>query len=185
MNDWTNEHIAGYQPQSSNGVGAAPTGPGLGVTVVDGVAVVSLIGRVFMAPADDPFRAMDTLLATLGEKIVIVDFHAEATSEKRAMAWHLDGRVSAVVGTHTHVPTADEEVLPGGTAYISDLGMCGPYASVIGRRKESVIKSMTTRMYAPFEVASDDVRACGVLVEVDSATGRATSITRVRFGAES
>ena len=157
---------------------------GLGVTVVDGVAVVSLIGRVFMAPADDPFRAMDTLLATLGEKIVIVDFHAEATSEKRAMAWHLDGRVSAIVGTHTHVPTADEEVLPGGTAYISDLGMCGPYASVIGRRKESVIKSMTTRMYAPFEVAADDVRACGVLVEVDSASGKATSIERVRFGVD-
>lgn len=154
---------------------------GRGVTVIDGVAVVNVIGRVFMAPADDPFRTMDTLLETLDEKIVVVDLHAEATSEKRAMAWHLDGRVSAIVGTHTHVPTADEEILPGGTAYVSDLGMCGPYASVIGRRKESVIKSMTTRMYAPFEVASEDVKACGVLIEVDEASGKATSIVRVTF----
>lgn len=152
---------------------------GRGVTVVDGVAVINLQGRVFMDPSDDPFRVVDEALAELDEKIVIVDFHAEATSEKRAMAWHLDGRVSILFGTHTHVPTADEEVLPKGTAYVTDLGMCGPYRSVIGRRAENVLKSMTTKMYAPFEVASRDVRGCGIIVEVSPESGRATSIERV------
>jgi len=156
-----------------------PGAAGRGVTVVDGVAVVNLIGRVFMGPADDPFRAMDEVLAGLDAKIVIVDLHAEATSEKRALGWYLDGRVTAVVGTHTHVPTADEQVLEKGTAYVTDLGMTGPYRSIIGRSREGVLKSMTTRMYAPFLVASEDVRSCGVIIEADPSTGKATSIERV------
>jgi metallophosphoesterase (TIGR00282 family) len=152
---------------------------GRGLTVIDGVAVINLQGRVFMDPSDDPFRVVNEALEGLDTRIVIVDFHAEATSEKRAMAWHLDGRVSILFGTHTHVPTADEEVLPKGTAYVTDLGMCGPYRSVIGRRAENVLKSMTTKMYAPFEVASRDVRGCGIIVEVSPESGRATSIERV------
>ncbi len=154
---------------------------GKGLTVVDGVAVLNLQGRVFMEPSDDPFAAADAALGKLDAGIVVVDFHGEATSEKRAMGWHLDGRVSALFGTHTHVPTADEEVLPKGTAYISDLGMCGPYASVIGRHAPNVLKSMTTKMYAPFDVATDDVRACGVIIDVDDETGRATAIKRCTF----
>lgn len=154
---------------------------GKGLTVIDGVAVINLQGRVFMEPSGDPFEAVDAALSRLDAEIVVVDFHGEATSEKRAMGWHLDGRASALVGTHTHVPTADEEVLPNGTAYISDLGMCGPYASVIGRNAPNVLKSMTTKMYAPFDVATDDVRACGAIIDVDDATGRATAIKRCTF----
>jgi len=157
---------------------------GRGVTTVTTdagvpVGVINAQGRVFMDPADDPFRAIATALDAMEARVVIVDFHAEATSEKRAMGWYLDGRVTAVFGTHTHVPTADEEVLPRGTAYVSDLGMCGPYRSVIGRRTESVLKQFTTRMYAPFTVATQDVRACGVLIEADETTGKARSIERV------
>jgi metallophosphoesterase (TIGR00282 family) len=137
-----------------------------------------------MDPADDPFRTATEALAGLTAKVVIVDLHAEATSEKRAMGFFLDGKVTAVLGTHTHVPTADEEILPHGTAYISDLGMCGPYRSVIGRSAPNVIKSFTTRMYAPFTVATQDVRACGVLLDVDEATGRARSIERIVFREE-
>ncbi len=134
-----------------------------------------------MDPSGDPFQVIDDTLAQLDTKIIVVDFHCEATSEKRAMGWHLDGRVSAVVGTHTHVPTADEEILPNGTAYISDLCMCGPYASIIGRNTKNVLKSMTTKMYARFEVATGDVRACGVLIDIDDATGKATAIERTVF----
>ena len=100
------------------------------------------------------------------------------------MAWHLDGRVSVLFGTHTHVPTADEQIMPEGTAYISDIGMTGAYASVIGRKHRNVIKSMRTRMYAPFEVATEDVRSCGIIVEVDEETGRATTIRRVTLREE-
>ena len=143
------------------------------------VAVLNLQGRVFMDPSDDPFRVATEALAGVTAPVVVVDFHGEATSEKRAMGWFLDGKVSVMVGTHTHVPTADEEVLPKGTAYVSDLGMCGPYGSVIGRRTDSVLISFTTKMYAPFHVATDDVRACGVVVDVDERTGRARSIERI------
>jgi len=157
---------------------------GRGVTTIvsDGgvpVSVMNIQGRVFMDPADDPFRTATELLAGLKTKIVILDFHAEATSEKRAMGWYLDGKVTAVVGTHTHVPTADEEILPQGTAYVSDLGMSGPYRSVIGRSTANVLKSFTTRMYAPFTVATGDVRACGVILDVDETTGRSRSIERI------
>jgi hypothetical protein len=114
-------------------------------------------------------------------KVVIVDVHAETTSEKVAMGWHLDGRVTAVVGTHTHVQTADERVLPRGTAYITDLGMTGPYESVLGRDKDAVLRALVTGMPFPYNVAERDARLCGVIVECDSATGRALRIERVQI----
>jgi metallophosphoesterase (TIGR00282 family) len=148
------------------------------------IGVINAQGRVFMDPCDDPFKAISSAAATINARIIIVDFHAEATSEKRAMGFFLDGKVSAVVGTHTHVPTADEEILPEGTAYVSDLGMTGGYRSVIGRQAKSVIYSMTTRMYSPFGVSDQDVRSTGVLIDIDNATGKATAIQRVTITEE-
>ncbi len=142
-------------------------------------AVINLQGRVFMASNDDPFRTVDQLLKQIKAKIIFVDIHAEATSEKISMGWYLDGRVSVVVGTHTHVPTADERVLPGGTAYITDVGMTGPFDSVIGVKKELVIARFLNNMPARFEAASGDVRLCAVIVECDDATGHAKEIKRV------
>jgi 2',3'-cyclic-nucleotide 2'-phosphodiesterase len=144
-------------------------------------AVMNLQGRVFMAPLECPFRTADVLLNDVpaSVKIRIVDFHAEATSEKQALGWYLDGRVTAVLGTHTHIPTADETVLPSGTAYITDTGMTGPYDSVIGIEKETVIKKFLDQMPARFEVATGDVRLCGVFIEADPETGRASSIQRI------
>jgi 2',3'-cyclic-nucleotide 2'-phosphodiesterase len=144
-------------------------------------AVINLQGRVFMPPIDCPFRTVDTLLESIPEsvKIRFVDMHAEATSEKLAMGWYLNGRVTAMVGTHTHVPTADEKVLPGGTAYITDLGMTGPYESVIGVDKDTVIRKFLSQIPERFDVAKGDVRLCGVVVEADARTGRAVSIERV------
>jgi len=161
-----------------------PSAKGRGFCVHGDVAVVNLIGRVFLDGGDDPFRVVDEVLEQIDAKVILVDFHAEATSEKRAMGFFLDGRVSAVVGTHTHVPTADEEVLPKGTAYVTDLGMCGAYRSVIGRRIDPVLFRFRTKMYAPFGVADEDVRATGVQVEVDEETGTARSIERVTLRLE-
>jgi hypothetical protein len=134
-----------------------------------------------MAPIDCPFRTVDSLLEMVPEtvKICFVDMHAEATSEKQAMGWYLNGRVTAMVGTHTHIPTADEKVLPGGTAYVTDLGMTGPYESVIGVEKDTVIRKFLSQLPERFEVAKGDVRLCGVLVEADALTGRAVSIRRI------
>ena len=148
------------------------------------VAVVSVLGRMFMkTPVNCPMAAVDRVLASLPSslKIIVVEIHAEATSEKMAMGWHLDGRASVVFGTHTHVPTADEQLLPKGTAYITDLGMTGPYDSVLGRDKDRVIGAMLTGVPSPFDVATGDPRLCGILVTVDGSTGRATRIERVRF----
>jgi metallophosphoesterase (TIGR00282 family) len=144
-----------------------------------GYAVVNLQGRVFMGSSDDPFRYADRLLEQIKSKIVFVDFHAEASSEKIAFGWYLDGRVTAVVGTHTHIPTADEIVLPKGTAYITDVGMTGPYDSVIGVKKELVIEKFLSGMPSRFEPANGDVRLCAVLVECDGQTGRATRMERL------
>jgi metallophosphoesterase (TIGR00282 family) len=146
-----------------------------------GYAVLNLQGRVFISSTDCPFRAADELLATLPADVTIriVDFHAEATSEKVALGWYLDGRVTGVLGTHTHVPTADETVLPQGTAYLTDLGMTGPHDSVIGIDKQSVIQKFLSQMPSRFNVASGDVRLNGVLIEADPVTGRATSIQRI------
>jgi len=142
-------------------------------------AVINLQGRVFMTSNDDPFRKADELLQQVKAKIILVDIHAEATSEKVSMGWYLDGRVSAVLGTHTHVPTADERVLPGGTAYQTDVGMTGPYDSVIGVKKELIIQRFLTNMPARFEAATADVRLCAVVIDCDEATGHARSIQRV------
>ena len=154
-------------------VGKTPTGIGY--------AVMNLQGRIFMPPLDCPFRKADELLGSLPDdvKIRIVDFHAEATSEKQAMGWYLDGRVTAVVGTHTHVPTADENILPQGTAYQTDLGMTGPYESIIGMDREAIIQKFLDQLPARFEVAKGDVRLSGVLLEADPATGKAISIRRI------
>jgi metallophosphoesterase (TIGR00282 family) len=144
-------------------------------------AVMNLQGRVFMPSLDCPFRTADALLEKIPceVRIRIVDMHAEATSEKRALGWYLDGRVTAVVGTHTHIPTADEIVQPQGTAYITDMGMTGPYDSVIGIEKATVIEKFLKQIPARFEVAKGDVRLCAVLIEADAETGRALAIQRI------
>jgi hypothetical protein len=146
-----------------------------------GYAVINLQGRVFMPAIDCPFRKADALLASLPEdvKVRIVDMHAEATSEKQAMGWYLDGRVTAVLGTHTHIPTADETVLPQGTAYLTDLGMTGPYESIIGIERQSVIKKFLDQLPTRFEVAKGDVRLSAALLEADPLTGHAVSISRI------
>jgi metallophosphoesterase (TIGR00282 family) len=142
-------------------------------------AVVNLQGRVFMANIDDPFRSADRLLEKISAKVIFLDFHAEATSEKVALGWYLDGRVTAVIGTHTHIPTADTRVLPGGTAYQTDVGMTGPYDSVIGVQKEQIMQRFLTSLPGRFEAAINDVRFCAVLVDCDESTGRAQSIQRI------
>ncbi|MBW4025821.1 TIGR00282 family metallophosphoesterase [Acidipila rosea] len=145
-------------------------------------AIVNLQGRVFMASNDDPFRTMDELLKKITAKVILVDFHAEATSEKVAMGWYLDGRVTAVLGTHTHIPTADDRVLPNGTAYQTDVGMSGPYESVIGVEREHVLQRFLTGMPAKFEAAKGDPRMAATLIECDGATGRAISTQRMLLG---
>ncbi len=145
------------------------------------VAVVNIMGRVFMPPVDDPFRAA---LDVVGEArrrapVVIVDMHAEATSEKIAMGWYLDGQATAVLGTHTHIQTADERILPGGTAYVTDVGMTGPYDSVIGMDKDIVLARFVQRATNRMTSAHYDARLCAVVVEADPATGMATRIERL------
>lgn len=146
-------------------------------------AVLNLQGRTFMAALDDPFRTAERELAKIPRdtKVIFVDIHAEATSEKQAMGWYLDGKVSAVVGTHTHVPTADFRVLPGGTAYITDVGMTGPHDSVIGMEKEGVLQRFLDALPARFVVAERDVQMNTVLIDVDETSGKARSIERLSF----
>jgi 2',3'-cyclic-nucleotide 2'-phosphodiesterase len=167
---------------SAAGRGTALYRTGKGPTV----AVVALIGRLFMKGSDCPYNAIDRILPQLGQKaeVIIVDFHAEATSEKIAMGYHLDGRVGLCFGTHTHVVTADERILPKGTAYITDIGMTGAHDSVLGRGVESVLKSFRTQMPFPFEIATGDVRMNGVLVTIESNTSKAERIERIRVNAE-
>jgi metallophosphoesterase (TIGR00282 family) len=145
------------------------------------VAVFSLLGRVFMRPVDCPWQAAERVLSEIpGDvKVRIVDFHAEATSDKQLMGRYLDGRVTAVLGTHTHVATADEQLFPGGTAFQCDVGMTGPHASILGRRIDRVLETTLTFQPTQFDVADGDVRLCGTIVECDPATGRATGIRRL------
>jgi metallophosphoesterase (TIGR00282 family) len=145
------------------------------------VAVLNLEGQVFMKALASPFATADRLLAGLdrGCKVIVVDMHCEATSEKQAMGFHLDGRVSGVFGTHTHVPTADERILPGGTAFITDTGMTGPYESIIGMRADKVLQRFYLQTNQPFEVASRDVRLAAVLLDVDETSGRARGLERL------
>ncbi|MDD5166900.1 MAG: TIGR00282 family metallophosphoesterase [Candidatus Omnitrophica bacterium] len=146
------------------------------------VGVINVNGRVFMEPLECPFRATKQAQEELEKdtKIIIVDIHAEATSEKVALGWYLDGKVSAVLGTHTHIQTADEKILPGGTAYITDVGMTGPYDSVIGRRKEDVLEGFLTSVPVRFEVAEDNIQLHGAIIDIDENTGKANSITRIQ-----
>jgi hypothetical protein len=164
--------------------------PGLpGYGVYEGVtesgvpyAVLNLQGRVFMSGTNDPFNAATELLAGIKAKVILLDFHAEATSEKVAMGWHLNGRVTAVLGTHTHVPTADERILPGGTAYQTDVGMSGPYDSIIGVDKDLVLHKFLTGMPGRFEPAKGNPKMCAALIACDPDTGRATHIQRIMLG---
>jgi len=160
--------------------------PGKGWTILEKngvkIGVLNLLGRVFMEPLDCPFRTAQRELSAIQKytKIIIVDFHGEATSEKVAMGWHLNGIVSAVIGTHTHVQTADERILVGGTAYITDAGMTGPFDSIIGIQKEIALKKFVTMIPSKFIVAENDIRVNGVLVTIQRESGKAVHIERVQ-----
>jgi metallophosphoesterase (TIGR00282 family) len=161
-----------------------PTAAGRGMTTIETdegpVCIISLIGRVFMDPADCPFRTADRLIGMAQAKTILIDFHAEATSEKIALGRYLDGRVTALLGTHTHVQTSDETILPNGTAYITDLGMTGPKDSVIGREVEPVVQRFITGMPQKFDTAKNDPALEGVILDIDIKTGKARSIERIR-----
>jgi metallophosphoesterase (TIGR00282 family) len=180
------DYIVG-EPRLLRPANYAPGVPGRGrwtgrVTGVP-VAVINLQGRVFMPPSDDPFRCAEAQLAALGAgpQVILVDMHAETTSEKMALGRFLDGRVSAVVGTHTHVQTADEQILPGGTAYMTDLGMTGPHDGVIGMMSEPVLERFRTGLSTKFEPAEGAIRLHGLLVEIDETTGHAERVERFRI----
>jgi 2',3'-cyclic-nucleotide 2'-phosphodiesterase len=162
-----------------------PGAPGKGMVIIEkeGVrlAVANLCGRVFLEGYDDPFRTADHLLSQARDAHFFLDFHAEATSEKVAMGWHLDGRATAVLGTHTHVQTADEEVLPRGTAYQTDVGMCGPRHGVLGMDREIILRKFLTSIPQKFEVAVGPTVICGTVVSVVKETGRAARIERIRL----
>ena len=175
------------QPRLLRPANYPPSTPGKGIWVGEvngvGVAVMNLLGRIFMQPADDPFRIADELLTSLPEivKVRIVDMHAEATSEKIAMGWFLDGRVSAVLGTHTHVQTADERILHEGTAYLTDLGMTGSYGGVIGMKKGDIIHRFMSPIRRKPDHSKGEVRICGAVIDLDEETGRARSIERINL----
>jgi len=160
--------------------------PGSGWTVFEGdgfrLGLINLLGRVFMKPVDCPFSRVEPVVDNLRREtsLIVVDFHAEATAEKQALGWHLDGRVTAVVGTHTHVQTADERVLPGGTAYITDAGMCGAFDSVLGMEKSDSLARLKTGLPFRMHPAKGDPRIQGVVVEADDDTGKALAIERVQ-----
>lgn len=175
------------QPRLLRPANYPPKTPGSGYWIgeVNGtsVAVMNVMGRVFMPPSDDPFRIIDDIVESLPAEatVRIVDIHAEATSEKVAMGWHLDGRVSAVCGTHTHVQTADERILPGGTAYLTDLGMTGSYAGVIGMDKSDVIARFTSATARRAEHATGQVRICAAVLDIDEGSGKARNIQRLNL----
>jgi metallophosphoesterase (TIGR00282 family) len=164
-----------------------PETPGRGYAIVEtaageAAAVINLEGRVFMNPLECPFRTVDRVLEAIPKevKVILVDMHAEATSEKQAMGWHLDGRVSAILGTHTHVQTADERILPAGSGYISDAGMTGPVDSVIGMKREIILERFLSQRPQPFKVATQNIQLQGVIVKID-ASGRCLEISRVHL----
>jgi hypothetical protein len=185
---WKHKEIQAYldkQPRLLRPANYPPGSPGRGTGVFMAagqipVGILNLEGQLFMSPLPCPFRTADAELEALRKeaRILLVDFHAEATSEKRALGHYLDGRISALVGTHTHVPTADAGVLPKGTGYITDLGMCGPTRSVIGVRVEDAIARFVTKLPSPFQVAKDDVCLQGAVLEVEVATGRCLRIAQ-------
>lgn len=162
-----------------------PSAPGKGMYIFDGLrfklCVINLQGTVYMESYESPFDCVDRLLEQVDTPNILVDFHAEATAEKLCMAYYLDGRVSAVVGTHTHVPTADEQILPGGTGYISDLGMCGGRYSVLGVKASCAMEKMRTRLPVKFENEKENIELCGVLLDIDEATGKTKTIRRIKL----
>ncbi|WP_261132966.1 TIGR00282 family metallophosphoesterase [Bacillus sp. Marseille-Q3570] len=187
---WDNKEIFNFiddVPQMVRPANFPEGTPGQGYTFVKindiEVAVVNLQGRTFMPPLDCPFRKADEIINEVKTRTpyIFVDFHAEATSEKQALAWYLDGQVSAVVGTHTHVQTSDNRVLPGGTAYISDVGMTGPYDGILGMSKDAVLKKFLTNLPVRFEVENGREQLSGVLIDLERETGRAKSIRRIQI----
>jgi len=181
----------GAEPRLLRPLNMAAGAPGRGVFVARGgggrpLGVINAMGRVFMPPVDNPFEAVSAAVTRLERecRLVIVDMHAEATSEKMAMGWYLDGRVTAVIGTHTHVQTADARVLPGGTAYITDAGMTGPHDSIIGMEREQVLTRFVTGLPARMEPASGNPRLQGVVITADDDTGRALDIERIDWSLE-
>ncbi len=176
------------QPRLLKPANFPPSTPGNGYYITSDrndnkVAVINICGRIFVDYYDCPFRCMDKILSHIkGEApVIVVDFHGEVTSEKIAMGWYLDGRVSAVLGTHTHVQTADERILPGGTAYITDVGMVGPHNSVIGVKKENILKRFLTMMPQKFTVSDDGYMINAVIIDIDKKSGRANSIKRLNL----
>ncbi|MBI2368774.1 MAG: TIGR00282 family metallophosphoesterase [Deltaproteobacteria bacterium] len=186
---WDKKEIYPYlnsQERLLRPINYPPGAPGRGELVLtapggERVAVLNVIGLIFMDHTDDPFRAAQAAVERFRAEtpVIIVDMHAEATSEKMAMGWFLDGKVSAVVGTHTHVPTADERILPGGTGYLTDIGMTGPFDSIIGMRQEEALEKFLTLLPRRFEVAAGNVRLNSVLLDLDGETGRCRAIQRV------
>jgi metallophosphoesterase (TIGR00282 family) len=181
----------GAEPRLLRPINMAPTAPGGGVFVTRAaggrpVGVINAMGRVFMPPVDNPFVAVKAAIARIERecRIILVDIHAEATAEKIAMGWYLDGTVTAVVGTHTHVQTADARVLPGGTAYITDVGMTGPHDSIIGMEREAVLTRFVSGLPIRMEPASANPRLQAVVITADDDTGRATAIERIDWSAD-
>ncbi|MFH1768882.1 MAG: TIGR00282 family metallophosphoesterase [Candidatus Omnitrophota bacterium] len=168
--------------------GAAAWGRGYIIKEINGtkIAVINLLGRVFMQPVDCPFKSVESFLGDIAKQanIIIVDVHAEATSEKMALGYFLAGRVSAVIGTHTHIPTADARIIDGHTAYITDVGMAGSFDSILGREKEQIIERFITNMPLRFNLAQNDVRIQAVLLDIDNSTGRVYNITRAEYKKE-
>ncbi|WP_080838826.1 TIGR00282 family metallophosphoesterase [Cohnella massiliensis] len=191
---WDNREIFEFiddEPRMVRPANLPPETPGVGYALIKvgnkELGIVNLIGRTFLPPSDCPFRAADDIIDELRKKTkcILVDFHAEATSEKIAMGWHLDGRASLVVGTHTHVQTNDDRILPGGTAYLTDAGMTGPRDGVLGMEKEGVLRKFKTGLPSRFQVAEGKWHLHGVFVELDDATGKATSIKTIRVDEDS
>jgi 2',3'-cyclic-nucleotide 2'-phosphodiesterase len=187
---WDSRKVLGGDRRILRPLNYARENGGNGYVVVDlgekgKAGVLNLQGRVFMQAIDDPFRTADWAVAKLKEEVnvIFVDFHADATAEKMALGWYLDGRVTAVIGTHTHTPTADGRILPRGTAFQTDVGMTGPYDSVLGMKKEAAIKRLILGTPHKYEVASNEARLCAVYVEADSETGRATKMESIVFPA--
>lgn len=190
---WDNKEIFDFIDQDSRLIRPAnfPKGaPGQGITYItvpEGeLAVINLQGRAFLPPLDCPFELADQLVeqARKRTKYILVDFHAEATSEKQAMGWYLDGRVTAVVGTHTHVQTGDDRILPGGTGYLTDAGMCGPMDGILGMEREAVIKKFLTQLPVRFEVATGNKQLNAVLFTADKTTGKTLKVQRIRIDSE-
>lgn len=186
---WGKREIYSYldqEPRLLRPANYPPGSPGQGYGVfqspVGAIGVISLQGRTFMEPVDDPFRVIDPILETVHKRtpVVVIDFHAEATSEKQAFGWHVDGRASAVIGTHTHIQTADERILPQGTAFLADVGMTGPIDSVIGMKRDIVVPKFVTGLPARFEVAEGEAQLCGVLIDIEVTTGAARHIERIQ-----